>query len=1063
MSFLARLSLANRGLVAIVAIVVLGFGAIAIPKLKQQLIPSIDFPAAFVVASYPGVSPDIVEQQVTEPIESALQGVPGLNDITSTSREGVATVQVSFEYGSSIDDITNKMNTALARIRTQLPSTVDPQVIAGSTDDLPAVTLAASRSGDQIAFAQQLNQVVVPELQGIEGVRQVEVTGAETQNVLITLNPAKAFPAGVNAQTLTAALKSNGVSFPAGTLTEGDKSLAVQVGGTLTTLDELKNLNVTPTAKLGDVATVELKTVEATSITRTNGKPSLGISVTASPDGNAVKISDAVRGKLADLEKSLGGDTKITAVFDQAPFVKSSIKSLSTEGALGLLFAVLVILIFLVSLRSTLVTAVSIPLSVVVALIGLWVGDYSLNLLTLGALTIAVGRVVDDSIVVLENIKRHLEYGEEKVHAILTGVKEVTGAVVASTLTTVAVFLPIGLVGGLAGELFRPFAVTIAVALLASLFVALTVVPVLAYWFLRRPKALGAEEREAVEAKALEKERRSPLQRAYVPLISLVTRSRLSRWATVGVSILVFIGTMGLATMLKTNFIDQSGQTQFSISQELPLGSSLATTDAAAKKIEDLLGARSDIEAYQATIGASAGFGFAGAQSGNTANFSVTAKHGTDVNKTIDELRTQVTAAGTAVGTVKITAGGGDSGNQLEVVVKANSADDLAKGAGLVEQAMKGVKDKKTDKLEISDVESNLAASNPRIDVKVKRDQAAKYGLSDAAVGGIVSAAYRGQTLTQMTIDGSQRDLVLRSGPAPASLDQLKALQIPVAGTPPVVRLDQIADVAQDAGPVAITRIDGNRSASVTGRAPSDNLGQASTDLQAALDGLTLPAGVTVSLGGASQQQADTFGQLGLAMLAAIAIVFIIMVATFRSVAQPLILLVSIPFAATGAIILLLATNTPLGLPAMIGVLMLIGIVVTNAIVLMDLINQYQESGMHVREAVIEGGRRRLRPILMTAVATICALLPMAVGLTGEGGFISQPLAIVVIGGLLSSTLLTLVLVPTLYTMVESTKEKRRLRREGKHASPLTAPDPDGGDEPDGRHRVDPLEPAPSL
>ncbi|WP_433209334.1 efflux RND transporter permease subunit [Dactylosporangium sp. CS-047395] len=1055
MSFLARLSLANRGLVAIIAIVVLGFGAIAIPSLKQQLIPSIEFPAAFVVASYPGVSPDIVEEQVTEPIESALQGVPGLTDITSTSREGVATVQVSFDFGSSVDDITNKMNTAITRIRTQLPTGVDPQVIAGSTDDLPAVVLAASKTGDQIAFAQQLNQVVVPELQGIEGVRQVEVTGAETQNVLITLNPAKAIPAGVNAQSLTTALKSNGVSFPAGTLTEGDKALAVQVGGTLTTLDELKNLNVTPTAKLGDVATVELKTVEATSITRTNGKPSLGISVTASPDGNAVKISHAVRDKLADLEKSLGGDARLTSVFDQAPFVESSIKSLSTEGALGLLFAVIVILVFLVSLRSTLVTAVSIPLSVVVALIGLWVGDYSLNLLTLGALTIAVGRVVDDSIVVLENIKRHLEYGEEKIHAILTGVKEVTGAVVASTLTTVAVFLPIGLVGGLAGELFRPFAVTIAVALLASLFVALTVVPVLAYWFLGRRKSATAEEREAIEAKALEKERRSPLQRAYVPIVSWVTRSRATRWITVAVSIVVFIVTMGLASLLKTNFIDQSGQTEFSISQELPVGSSLTTTDAAAKKIEDLLGKRSDIEAYQATIGASAGFGFAGAQSGNTSNFSVTAKDGTDVEKVIDELRTQVAAAGESLGTVKITSGGGGgSGDQLEVIIKANNPDDLAKAAGEVEKTMKGVAG-------INDVESNLAASNPRIDVKVKRDQAARYGLNDAAVGGIVSAAYRGQTLTQMTIDGSQRDLVLRSGPAPATLNDLKALQIPVGGNPPVIRLDQIADVTEDAGPVAITRIDGNRSASVTGRADSDNLGKVSASLQTELDKLSLPAGATVTLGGASQDQAEAFGQLGLAMLAAIAIVFIIMVATFKSVAQPLILLVSIPFAATGAIILLLATGTPLGLPAMIGVLMLIGIVVTNAIVLMDLINQYQESGMHVREAVVEGGRRRLRPILMTAVATICALLPMAIGLTGEGGFISQPLAIVVIGGLVTSTLLTLVLVPTLYTMVESTKEKRRERRSGKHASPLTASEPAGG-EPDGRHRVDPLEPAPS-
>jgi HAE1 family hydrophobic/amphiphilic exporter-1 len=582
---------------------------------------------------------------------------------------------------------------------------------------------------------------------------------------------------------------------------------------------------------------------------------------------------------------------------------------------------------------------------------------------------------------------------------------------------------------------------------------------VLAYWFLKQPRALAVEEREAVEARALEKERRSPLQRVYVPLVGLVTRSRLSRWMTIFAAFLVFVVTMGLASLLKTNFIDQSGQTEFSISQQLPLGASLATTDAAAKKIEDMLAARGDIEAYQATIGASAGFGFAGAQSGNTANFSVTAKAKTDVEKTMDELRAQIAAAGDSVGTVKLTAGGGGGGgggnDQLEVIVKANNPDDLTKAAGQVEQAMKTTKG-------IADVESNLAASNPRIDVHVKRDAAAKYGLSDAAVGGIVSTAYRGQTLTQLTIDGAQRDLVLRMGPAPASLEQLKALPIPVPGSPPFVRLDQVADVQQDSGPVAITRIDGNRSASVKGRSSGDSLSKVSADLQKNLDALALPAGATVTLGGVSQQQAETFGQLGLAMLAAIAIVFIIMVATFRSVAQPLILLISIPFAATGAIGLLLATGTPLGLPAMIGVLMLIGIVVTNAIVLMDLINQYRESGMSVREAVIEGGRRRLRPILMTAVATICALAPMAIGLTGEGGFISQPLAIVVIGGLITSTLLTLVLVPTLYTMVETTNEKRRQRRAGKHASPLVAAEPDGG-EPDGRHRVDPLEPAPSL
>jgi HAE1 family hydrophobic/amphiphilic exporter-1 len=1022
MSVLARLSLANRGLVAIIAIVVLGFGAIAIPSLKQQLIPSIEFPAAFVVAAYPGVSPEIVEEQVTKPIEGALQGVAGLSDITSTSREGAATVQVNFEYGTPIDDITNKVQSALGRIRSALPDTVDPQVIAGSTDDLPAVVLAATKSGDQLAFAQQLNAVVVPALQGITGVRQVEVTGAASQNVAITLDPAKAATAGVNAQSLGAALQANGDSFPAGTLTEGSQSLAVQVGGPLSTVDDLKNLNVTPTTTLGQVASVELKTVDETSITRTNGKPSLGIAVTASPDGNAVKISNEVRDKLAGLQRELGGDAAIIPVFDQAPFVESSIRSLTTEGALGLLFAVLVILIFLVSLRSTLVTAVSIPLSVVVALIALWGGDYSLNLLTLGALTIAVGRVVDDSIVVLENIKRHLEYGEDRRHAILTGVKEVTGAVVASTLTTIAVFLPIGLVGGLAGELFRPFAITIAVALAASLLVALTVVPTLAYWFLRPPKNVRTGGGSAeVLARALEKEKRSRLQRVYVPVIRWTTNWRKT---TVLIGIAVFIVTIGLAGALKTNFIDQAGQKSFSISQELPIGASLATTDAAARTIEDVLAKHGDIESYQATIGASAGFGYAGAQSTNTANFSVTAADNADMTSLIDQLRGEIAAAGD-VGTVKVSAGGGGGGgdsDQLEVIVKANNAADLAKAADQVVAAMKGTGG-------IGDVQSNLAASAPRIDVKVKHDVAARYGLSDAAIGGIVSTAYRGQTLTQMTIDGQPRDVVLRLGPPPSSLDQLKALPV----TTSRVRLDEVADVQPAAGPVAITRIDGNRSASVTGRATGSDLGATSAALQKKLDALALPAGATVTLGGVTQEQSDAFGQLGLAMLAAIAIVFIIMVATFRSIAQPLILLVSIPFAATGAILLLLATNTPLGLPAMIGVLMLIGIVVTNAIVLMDLINQYRDQGMSVREAVIEGGRRRLRPILMTAVATICALLPMAIGLTGEGGFISQPLAIVVIGGLVSSTLLTLVLVPTLYSIVEGVKERRRLRRFGSH------------------------------
>jgi HAE1 family hydrophobic/amphiphilic exporter-1 len=330
---------------------------------------------------------------------------------------------------------------------------------------------------------------------------------------------------------------------------------------------------------------------------------------------------------------------------------------------------------------------------------------------------------------------------------------------------------------------------------------------------------------------------------------------------------------------------------------------------------------------------------------------------------------------------------------------------------------------------DVVDVSSDLVASAPRVDVTVDRQAAAAHGLTEASIGQAVSAAFHGAPLGQVTVDGATQTVVLRFGFAPTSLDQVKALSLPTATG--VVRLDSVATVSQVDGPIQVSRVDGNRSATISGTATSDNIGSTTSQLTSKLNALKLPTGASYSLGGVSSDQSDAFGSLGLALLAAIAIVFLVMAATFRSLIQPLILLVSIPFAATGAIILLLLTGTALGVPALIGMLMLIGIVVTNAIVLMDLINQYREQGMSVAEAVVEGGRRRLRPILMTAIATIFALLPMALGLTGSGGFISQPLAVVVIGGLISSTALTLVLVPTLYTMVESARERRRARRAG--------------------------------
>ncbi len=1031
MSFLARVSLANRSLVALGAVIITAFGIFSVPSLKQQLLPSLDFPAAVIAASYPGASPDIVEHSVTEPIERAMQGLPGLTRITSTSREGSATVQVEFDFGVILDDVVATMQTELSRIDAQLPTEVNPTVFAGSTDNFPAVVIAASSSGDERVLADRLDRLVVPKLKDIDGVREAAVSGARAENVVIAPNPAKLAAAGVDLAAIGNTLRVNGVAVPAGAFTAGDRTLTVQVGERLASLDDLRGLYLAPLGaptrrpvRLGDVATVELRLAPPTSLTRTNGRPSLGISITAGPDGNAVTISHQVRDQLDDLTAALGSDAQLSVVFDQAPFVERSIDDLTTEGLLGLAMAVLVILVFLTSLRSTIVTAVSIPLSVLVALIALWVADYSLNLLTLGALTIAVGRVVDDSIVVLENIKRHLGYGEDTRDAILDGVREVAGAVVASTLTTVAVFLPIALVGGFVGQLFAPFAITVAVALLASLLVSLTIIPVFAYWFLRRPTGDPDQIRHAAE----ERESRSVLQRAYLPVIRFATRRRLT---TVAIGLIILVGTFGLGSRLETNFIDQSGQDTLTINQRLPIGTSLTTTDAAARKVEAVLADTAGVTAYQARIGGGGVFGF-GTGGANATTYSVSLDKDVDATSLADDVRARLDRLD-GIGEITVGGNGGGSGaspDQLRVIVQAPDQATLARSAELVRAAMAATP-------QVRDVTTSQTALAPRVEVTIDRPAAARAGLTEAAIGQFVAQAFRGSPLGQITVDGRTSNVVLSLGVTPGSIDALRAMPIPTATG--LLRLDDVADIGEAQRPVQSIRIDGRPSITVDGTATGSNIGAITTDLTTRLDGLDLPDGATYTLGGVSADQQKAFGDLGLAVLAAIAIVFLIMVATFRSLLQPLILLVSVPFAATGAIGLLLATGTPLGVPALIGVLMLVGIVVTNAIVLMDLINQYRMRGMTIEEAVIEGGRRRLRPILMTAIATIFALIPMALGLTGGGGFISQPLAVVVIGGLLSSTLLTLVLVPTLYTMVENTKRRLRERRERRRAGRAAA------------------------
>ncbi|WP_255687910.1 efflux RND transporter permease subunit [Actinocorallia sp. API 0066] len=1034
---MSRVSLKHRKLVLLITLAVLAVGAYAIPTLKQQLLPNISFPGVFITAVYPGASPEVVEEQVVKPIEDAIKGTDGLETMASVSRQSFATISVGFEFGTDTDRMASDVQQAVNKLSARLPSAVEPQVITGSTGDLiPTLVLAASGSGDQRALAERLQTSVLPRIQAVEGVNEVTVSGERARSVQIVPDAAAMAARGLDPTAITNALATAGKTVPGGQIAQDGKSLSVQIGGPIASLKDVQNLWITPAGpaagttatagpvRLGQIAQVALVDADPSSLTRTNGQDSLGLTITLDRDGSAPDVSEDVLGMLPELERALGQGAELTVIMDLGEPVAASVRGLVEEGALGLIMAVLVIVVFLRSGRSTLVTAVSIPLSLVVALITLKFYDYTLNMLTLGALTMAVGRVVDDSIVVLENIKRHLGYGEEKRQAIMDAVKEVAGAVTSSTATTVAVFLPIATVGGMVGELFGPFSITVTVAMVASLVVSLTIIPVLAYWFLKAPDTGG--DVAAFRARVEEEERQGLLQRYYVPVIEWAVKSR--KTVLTG-AVVILIGTFALAGGLKTSFIGDSEVNSLRVTQTLPVGTDLATTDEAARKVEAVLKNADGVTSYQAVVGEGSGGPMGGGGGANTAGFTVALADDAD-QETVQEQLEQRLKALPGVGEITIGADTGFGGSStIQVLVNADDDRALAAGAEQVRTAL-------ADLPELKEVTTDLAQSAPQISIRADNVKAARAGLSEIAIAQIVGQAIQGSTVSTVTIDGAETDVVIKSGAdKPTSLAQVRNLPIPTAGG--VVKLGDIADVARVDGSVERSRLDGERTATVSAAPAGEDLGKASMAVQKALDGLKPPAGVSYTLGGVTADQEDAFVQLGLAILAAILIVFLILVAVFGSIRQTLVLLVSIPFAATGAVVLLLVTGTPLGVAAMIGLLMLIGIVVTNAIVLVDLINTYRERGMSIHEAVIEGGRRRLRPILMTALATIFALIPMALGITGHGGFISKPLAIVVIGGLLSSTLLTLVLIPTLYTMVETRREARQAK---KQAAPATPP-----------------------
>lgn len=1194
-----KFAIRNGAAVVILCLLVSALGIYSATLLKQEQMPDVSIPIVAVVTIYPGASPADVLNDVTKPLEDSLSGVAGIKNVNSTSAESMSMIVAQFDYSQDMEKAKAAVSEAVAKVA--LPAnTVAPKVSRISFGSMPVLKVAVSNDrvpADQLE--QDVRDTVLPGVQGVDGVANVNVSGDAEKAVYITLKPDEMLAHNVSLTSVQQQLQANNLSFPVGTVTMGDLTKPVRVTGTTTDVAAIRNLEIPlqpntskmladafggigkgfaalgtgmaglgqgmaglgsavgglgkglyglgyglygtgqgvngmlyltnaissmessiaalqadragmlatkakyeavlasdPTSsgaqaglgavtgqiagadgklsgmkmgllamkdqlaaiqaqfgsslkpppalpamgakksgsakmpsgglkmkkmstaisaiKLSEIADVKVGVGPQESFTRTNGKASVLLEISKAQDANTVDVADKVLAKVKDLSAKLPGGTRVTTIYDGSESVKLSVSGMVREGALGALLAIVVILLFLRNVRATVISVISIPLSLLIAMVFLRQADVTLNVMTLGGLTVAIGRVVDDSIVVIENIFRHLsETTERTEQVIIDATAEVSGAITSSTLTTVAVFVPLGMVSGMVGKIFLPFALTVSLALLASLLVAVTVVPLVASKTLLKAKLPAHEEG-----------RPSRMLDWYEGVL----RWSLDRkWAVFAGALALMVAAGALMSVVGTGFMPQQKERYVNIDVTFPPGTSVNSVNDSVVRIEDKLAKDRDTRYYQTTVGASTGVSVSGGVKGaNTASVFVRLNDGTDVDAKVAAWRRELAPLG-PTDAIKVAPGGGitsSSSNQLDLQV---TGDDFGR---VKEAAAKLTSDlAKVDGL--APASNNLGASKPEILVTVDQAKAAKEALSAAQVAGAVRNLLAYTTATQMTVDNRKMDVKLGIAFDPLTkVSDLGATEIlnPLGNG---VRLDKVATIRQVEGPVSIYAIDGTQYADIKASILDKNTGKVTSAVKSLLAGESLPAGVKVKVAGTAEQMSEAFSQLGMAMLVAVGAVYLVMVIAFGEATAPLAILFSLPLAAIGGIFGLYVVRLPLDMPAMIGALMLIGIVVTNAIVLIDRVQKNRkERGMPMREALVEAGRVRMRPIIMTAIATVTALLPLALGMS-EGALISQSLAAMVIGGLTLSTALTLVVVPAAFEMLERIAHPERTPRRG--------------------------------
>lgn len=1006
-------------LLCFVTVIILGLFSLA--KLPIDLYPDIDTNTIMVITMYPGASAKDIEQNVTKPLENTLNSVEHLKHVTSTSRENTSVITLEFEYGYDIDVLTNDVRDKLDMVQSSLPDDVmNPIIFKFSTDMIPICLLSVQADESMPGLYKILDDNVANPLARVDGVGTVSISGAPKREVHVYVDPARLEAYNLSVEQVSNVIGAENRNVPGGSFDIGSNTYALRVQGEFESTSQLKDIPVGSYAGkivyLRDVARIEDTLEERTQQTYNNGKEGAMIIIQKQSGANSVEISNKVMKMLPQLEKNLPSDIKIGVIVDTSDNIRNTIASLVETVLYALLFVMIVVFLFLGRWRATLIIVITIPVSLIASFIYLYATGNTLNIISLSALSISIGMVVDDAIVVLENVTTHIERGADPRQAAVHGTNEVAISVIASTLTLIAVFFPLTLVTGMTGVLFRQLGWMVTIMMIISTTCALSLTPMLCSQWLRL--------RKEDQGKQKKKNWYTPIEHAldkfdngYAGLLHKVVSHR---GLTIIICLGIFVGSLFLMKGVGTEFIPTQDNSRIGVSLELPIGSRVEYAQEVTGRLDSLWRAKyPEIKVSNYTVGPASSDNTFASLSDNGAhiismNISLISPTERDrgIVEIADEMRHDIDTMFPDFKKAQVNVGGGRGagmGGQstVDFEIYGYDFDETDKVAQALKQILAGING-------TADITISRSDYQPEYQVDFDREKLSMYGINLQTAAYYLRNRINGATSSQFREDGEEYDIKVMYAPEHRTqISDIENIMIYTA-TGQGVRLKELGTVVERFTPPTIERKDRERIITVSAVVDGVPMSQVVADAQAEIDNMDLPAGITIGLAGTYEDQQDSFSDLFMLGILIIILVYIVMAAQFESFTYPGIIMTSLLFAFSGVFLILWLTGHTLNVMSMIGAIMLIGIVVKNGIVLIDYITLNRERGMSIRRAVIDGGRSRLRPVVMTTLTTILGMVPMAVG-SGEGAEMWRPMGVAVIGGLTFSTILTLLFVPVLY------------------------------------------------